>query len=151
MKTNIQAMRVTEVKSNDFGSAEIHLVSEIDFDKIDPLTLLQSGGTKKTVMFLRNLGSEEMIAAVEKKLQNQVINVCEFRFEVGELFDGASTITQTIVDDDGEKSVSTFTQLVENRPCAAGFDPTTNDIEGVKYSLIAQVERRIANGTYALK
>lgn len=151
MKTNVQTMRVSEVVSNEFKSAEIHLVSEIDFTKISPLELLQSGGTKKAIMFLRNLGSSDVVEKVKTKLLNQTINVCEYRFEVGELFEGKSSIVQSITDENGNKTVSTFTQLVENMPCSADFQPSETDIENAKSSLIAQAERRISAGTYELK
>lgn len=151
MKTSVCKMKVEDVKSNEFDSAEIHLISEIDFENMDPLRLLQSGGSKKAVMFLKNLGGEKMIEQVKKKLLNQVINVCEYRFEVGELFDGKTSVTQTITDDDGEQTKSVFSQLVQSVPCADDFNPTDSDIENIKATMIAQTKRRIESGTYELK
>lgn len=144
-------MKVEDVKANEFDSAEVHLVSEIDFENMNPLQLLQSGGSKKTVMFLKNLGGEKMIEQVKKKLLNQVINVCEYRFEVGELFDGKTSVIQTITDDDGEQTKSVFSQLVQSVPCADDFKPTDLDIENVKATMIAQTKRRIESGTYEIK
>lgn len=151
MKTSVCKMKVEDVKANEFDSAEIHLISEIDFESMDPLQLLQSGGSKKAVMFLKNLGGEKMIEQVKKKLLNQVINVCEYRFEVGELFDGKTSVTQTITDDDGEQTKNVFSQLVQSVPCADDFKPTDSDIENIKATMIAQTKRRIESGTYELK
>lgn len=144
-------MRVNDVVSNEFSSAEVHLISEIDFENMNPLQLLQSGGSKKSVIFLKNLGDDKMIEAVKKKLLNQVISVCEYRFEVGELFDGKSSITQTITDDDGEQTKSVFSQLVQSVPCDDDFQPTDSDVENIKATMIAQAKRRIEVGTYELK
>lgn len=151
MKTNVCKMKVEDVKSNEFGSAEVHLISEIDFEHMNPLELLQSGGSKKSVIFLKNLGDEKMIENVKKKLQNQVISVCEYRFEVGELFDGKTTVTQTITDDEGEQTKNVFSQLVQSVPCTDDFQPTESDIENIKATMIAQTKRRIETGTYELK
>ena len=144
-------MKVEDVKSNEFGSAEVHLISEIDFENMNPLQLLQSGGSKKSVLFLKNLGDDKMIENVKKKLQNQVISVCEYRFEVGELFDGKTTVIQTITNDEGEQTKSVFSQLVQAVPCADDYAPTDSDIENVKATMIAQTKRRIEAGTYELK
>lgn len=151
MKTSVCKMKVVDVKSNEFGSAEVHLMSEIDFEHMNPLQLLQSGGSKKSVMFLKNLGDETMIDAVKKKLQNQVISVCEYRFEVGELFDGKTTVTQTLTDDEGEQTKNVYSQLVQSVPCADDFQPADSDVENIKQTVIAQAKRRIEAGTYELK
>ena len=144
-------MKVEDVKSNELGSAEVHLISEIDFENIDPLHLLQSGGSKKSVMFLKNLGDEKMIEQVKKKLLNQVISVCEYRFEVGELFDNKNTVVQTVTDDDGEQTKNVFSQLVQSVPCTDNFQPTDSDVENIKATMVAQAKRRIEAGTYELK
>lgn len=151
MKTSVCKMKVQDVKSNELGSAEVHLISEIDFEHMNPLQLLQSGGSKKSVMFLKNLGDEKTIEQVKKKLLNQVISVCEYRFEIGELFDGKTTVTQTITDDEGEQTKSVFSQLVQTIPCTDDFQPTDSDVENIRQTIIAQAKRRIEAGTYELK
>lgn len=151
MKTSVCKMKVEDVKSNEFGSAEVHLISEIDFEHMTPLQLLQTGGSKKSVMFLTNLGDEKTIEQVKKKLLNQVISVCEYRFEVGELFDGKNTVTQTLTDDEGEQTKNVFSQLVQSVSCADDFQPTDSDVENIKQTMIAQAKRRIEAGTYELK
>lgn len=149
MKTNVSKMKVEKVIANEFDSAEVHLKSQMD-DNMDALELLQSGGTKKSVFFLRNMGDAKTIELVKQKLLNKVVSVCEYRFEVGELFEGKTTVTQTIVDDEGEQTKSVYSQLVQSFPCADDFVPSDTDIQNVRESLIAQTKRRIEAGTYEL-
>lgn len=126
-------------------SLQVNCESVTDFANMSVDEILASGGVRKYVFFLRNCADKK--DALAAALVNKEANVCVYAFQVGEIVPNKTTCK---VINDGEE-IGTFTSLTYVAPCKDGFIPTDDDKKGVLSTLKAQVERRIANGTYELE
>lgn len=126
------------------NSLQVECESIADFEHMDVEDILLSGGIRKYVFFLKNCADKKEI--LTKALVNRECNIVVYTFEVSEIVDGKSSVN---VVDDGEV-IGAYTSLTYVLPCKADFQPTEQDINSAKDSLTAQVERRVAKGTYEL-
>lgn len=126
------------------NSLQVECESIADFEKMNVEDILISGGVRKYVFFLKNCADKKEV--LTKALVNKECNIVVYTFEVNEIVGGKSSVN---VVDDGEVT-GTYTSLTYVLPCKADFQPTEQDVKSAQDSLTAQVERRVAKGTYEL-
>lgn len=145
MKHVITKVIVKELEKADVESSlQVNCESIADFEHMDVEDILLSGGIRKYVFFLKNCADKKDM--LKKALVDKECKIIVYTFEVGEIVDGKSSIK---VVSDGEV-IGTYTSLTYVLPCKADFKPTEQDIKSAEDSLRAQVERRVAKGTYEL-
>lgn len=137
-------VRSLDKSENVENSLQVECESIADFENMDVEDILLSGGIRKYVFFLKNCADKK--ETLTKALVNKECNIVVYTFEVSEICEGKSSVN---VMDDGEK-VGTYTSLTYVLPCKADFQTSEQDVKSAKESLTAQVERRIAKGTYEL-
>ena len=146
MEMNVTKVVVKNLKASDNveNSVQVECESVTNFAEMSVDEILQSGGVRKYVFFLKNC--VDKIESLKTALLNKDANVCVYTAQLSEIVDGKTSVS---VIDDG-KVTATYTALTYVLPCKAGFEPSETDIKNALETLKAQVARRVTSGTYEL-
>jgi hypothetical protein len=140
-KVVVKSLELSKTVDN---SLQVECESLTDFANMSVEDILLSGGVRKYVFFLKNCADKKDILTTA--LVNKDTHVIVYTFDVSEIVVGKSSVN---VVSDGEVT-GTYTALTYVLPCKADFQPSEQDVEGAKQALTAQVDRRVAAGTYEL-